>query len=319
MKAIIYSSYGPADVLKLEEVEKPVPADDQVLIKVRAAAVNPLDWRLMRGGPLVFRLLFGLRKPKDPRVGRDVAGEVESVGRNVTQFKAGDRVFGTCLGAFAEYACARASKLALIPDTVTFEQAAAVPVAGITALQGLRDHGRLRPGQTVLINGAAGGVGTFAVQIAKWLGAHVTGVCSTKNVDLVRSLGADRVIDYSQEDFTAGAERYDLMLDNVANRSLSDCRRVLTPHGKCVVAGAPKEMGAVLARTGGIVLLSLVGRKFQMMFANINTPDLTTMADLIASGKLKPVIDRRYPLSEIHEAIRYVETGHAPGKVVIST
>ena len=245
MKAAVNRRYGPPDVVQIEDVEKPAPKDDEVLIKVRAASVNPLDWHGMRGKPYVMRLLGGLRKPKRPRLGVDVAGQVEAVGKNVTRFKPGDDVFGCWLGlwTFAEYACVPEPALVIKPDNLTFEQAAAVPVAAFTALQGLRDKGHIQPGQKVLINGAAGGVGTFAVQIAKWLGADVTGVCSTRNVDMVRSLGADRVIDYTQEDFTKSGpedgQRYAVILDAVGNRSLSAYRRVLNPKGICVIAAGP--------------------------------------------------------------------------------
>src|SRR5208282_4799228 len=231
MKAVVYYQYGSPDVLKCEETEKPVPGDGEVLIKVRAASVNPLDWHFMRGTPYMLRIMAGPGQPKDKRLGVDVAGQVEGVGRNVTQFKPGDEVFGACRGAFAEYACASESALVMKPDNVTFEQAASAPVAAFTALQGLRDMGHIKPGQKVLINGAAGGVGTFAVQIAKWFGAEVTGVCSTRNVDMVRSLGADQVIDYTQEDFTERGQRYDLFFDCVGNHSLSACTRVLNPKG----------------------------------------------------------------------------------------
>ncbi len=231
MKAIVYHNYGPPDVLKYEEIVAPTAGDDEVLIRVRAASVNPLDWHFMRGTPYFLRIMTGLLKPKDRRLGVDVAGQVEAVGRNVTQFKPGDEVFGSCRGAFAEYACTAESALVTKPDNVTFEQAASVPVAAYTALQGLRDKGHIQPGHKVLINGAAGGVGTLAVQIAKSFGAEVTGVCSTRNVDLVRSLGADRVIDYTQEDFTKSGQGYDLIFDCVGNHSLSAYRRVLSPKG----------------------------------------------------------------------------------------
>ena len=237
MKAAAYASYGPPDVVQIMELEKPVPKDDDVLLKVRAASVNPADWRLMRGVPWIFRVLFRLGTPtrtQPGRLGHDVAGQVEAVGRNVTRFKPGDEVFGACKGALAEYACAPDSALAKKPENVTFEQAASVPVAALTALQGLRDKGQIQPGQKVLINGAAGGVGTFAVQIAKWLGAEVTGVCSTRNIDMVRGIGADRVVDYTREDFTKSGQRYDLILDNVGNHSLSACRCVL--HLKAVAS-----------------------------------------------------------------------------------
>jgi NADPH:quinone reductase-like Zn-dependent oxidoreductase len=323
MKAILYHSYGPPDVLKLEEVERPTPADYEVLIKVRAAAVNPLDWRLMKGKPYGGRIMLGLFRPKDTRPGRDVAGTVEAVGGNVTRFKPGDEVFGVCRGAFAEFACAPESKLVVKPEGVTFEQAASVPVAGLTALQGLRDKGRIRAGQKVLINGAAGGVGTFAVQIAKSFGADVTGVCGTRNVEMVRSIGADAVVDYTREDFTEGAARFDLILDCVGHPSLSACRRVLTPEGVCAIAGAPHDisstLGLVYYMLKPVVLSRFVGQSFAPFMANINAEDLAVMCGLILSGKVTPVIDRRYHLGETPEAVRHVEEGHARGKVVINT
>ena len=318
MKAAVYTRYGPPDVVQITDAAKPVPNHNEVLIKVGAASVNPLDWRIMRGGPLLFRMLVGLRKPREPRVGRDVAGLVEAVGKSVTQLKPGDEVFGACRGAFAEYACARESALARKPKNISFEQAASLPVAGLTALQGLRDTGKIRAGQRLLINGATGGVGTFAVQIAKTFGAHVTGVCSTGKVDLVRSLGADRVIDYTQEDFTQAAERYDLILDNVGNHSLSACRRVLRPHGLCVIAGGPKDPGAILARSFKLLLLSrLPGQPFAFFVARLNQKDLAVLSELMQAGKVTPVIDRQYALSEVAEALRYVDEGHARGKVII--
>jgi NADPH:quinone reductase-like Zn-dependent oxidoreductase len=321
MKAITYCDYGLAN-LKLEEVEKPVPNDDQILVRVRAASVNPYDWHFIEGTPKIMRAGIGLRKPKETRLGGDVAGQVEAVGKNVTQFKPGDEVFGLCRGAFAEY-CLGRSKLALKPDGITFEQAASVPVAAITALQGLRDKGKIQQGQKVLINGASGGVGTFAVQIAKSLGAHVTGVCSTRNVDMVRSLGADEVIDYSKEDFTKSGQRYDVLLDNVANHSLSECRGVLTPKGKYVMigGGGANEQGFIglMARPLKAILMApFVSQEMGMMMANVDNKDLTVLADMMQSGKLKPVIDRTYKLSEVPVAIRYLEEGHARGKVVIT-
>ena len=237
MKAVVYYNYGSPGVLRCEEIAKPTPGDDEVLIEVRAASVNPLDWHFMRGTPYFIRLMLGLRKPKLPRLGVDVAGLVEAAGRNVTQFKPGDRVFGSCRGAFAEYVCTSQAALAVKPDNVTFEQAASVPMAALTALQAFRDKGHIQPGQKVLINGAAGGVGTFAVQIARSFGAEVTGVCSTRNVDMVRSLGADRVIDYTQGDFTGNGQQYDVILDLIANHSLSACRRILNPKGTYIAAG----------------------------------------------------------------------------------
>jgi NADPH:quinone reductase-like Zn-dependent oxidoreductase len=324
MKAIVYCDYGLAN-LKLEEVEKPVPNDDQVLVKIRAASVNPYDWHFVEGAPKIMRIMgVGLRKPKDTRLGVDFAGTVEGVGKNVTQFKPGDEVFGGRTGAFAEYVCPRADRaIALKPANITFEQAASVNIAGITALQGVRDKGKVQPGQKMLINGASGGVGTFAVQIAKTFGANVTGVCSTRNVDLVRSLGADQVIDYTKEDFTKGEQRYDVILDNVTNHSLLECRRVLTRDGKYIMigGGGPNEQGFIgpLANPIKAMLLSpFVSQKMGMMMADANQKDLTVLADMMQSGKLKPVIDRTYKLSEVPEAIRYLEQGHARGKVVIT-
>jgi len=317
MKAIVYSNYGSPDVLRYVETEEPTAGDNEVLIKVRAASVNPLDWRLMRGRPYILRILTGLRKP-DTRPGRDVAGEVVAVGRNITQFKPGDEVFGACPGALAEYACASESRLAIKPTSVSFDQAASVPVAGLTALQGLRDWGQIQPEQKVLINGAAGGVGTFAVQIAKSFGADVTGVCSTRNVDMVRSIGADRAVDYTQEDFTKGTQHYDLILDNVGNHSLSAYRRVLNPKGRCVIAGGP-GIGAILARAlYARVWSRFVSQDFGFFAAKVTKEDLTTLGQLMETGKMTPVIDRRYRLSEVPEAVRYLEEGHARGKVVIT-
>jgi NADPH:quinone reductase-like Zn-dependent oxidoreductase len=321
MKAIVYCDYGAAN-LKLEEIGKPVPNDNQVLVKVRAASVNPYDWHFIEGTPKIMRLGVGLRKPKDTRLGGDVAGQIEAVGKNVTQFKPGDEVFGLCSGAFAEY-CLGRSKLALKPANMTFEQAASVPVAAITALQGLRDSGKIQPGQKVLINGASGGVGTFAVQIAKSLGAEVTGVCSTRNLDMVRSLGADHVIDYTKEDFTKSEQRYDVILDNVGTRSLLECKRALKPEGKFVMigGGGPNDQGVIgpMFRPIKAMLLSpFVSQEMRMMMADVDKKDLTVLADLMQSGKVKPVIDRQYKLSEVPEAIRYLEEGHARGKVVIT-
>jgi NADPH:quinone reductase-like Zn-dependent oxidoreductase len=324
MKAIVYCDYGLTN-LKLENVEKPVPNDDQILVKVRAASVNPYDWHFIEGTPKIIRLMgVGLRKPKDTRVGVDFAGTVEAVGKNVTQFKPGDDVFGGKGGAFAEYVCRRAEgAVALKPANITFEQAASVNIAGITALQGLRDKGKVQPGQKVLINGASGGVGTFAVQIAKSYGAEVTGVCSTRNLDLVRSLGADHVIDYTKEDFAKSEQRYDVILDNVPNHSLSECRRILTPNGKYVMigGGGPNE-GRWIGPFGRVIhtlLLSpFISQQMGMMMADANHKDLTILADMMQAGTVKPVIDRTYPLSQIADAIRYLEQGHARGKVIIS-
>jgi NADPH:quinone reductase-like Zn-dependent oxidoreductase len=320
MKAIVYCDYGPPDVLKLEDVAKPAPKDDEVLIRVRAASVNPFEWHFMRGTPYIGRLMgMGLRKPKDTRLGKDVAGQVEAVGRNVTQFKPGDEVFGSAHGALAEYVCAFERGLVMKPDRVTFEQAASVPIAAVTALQALRDKGKLQPGQNVLINGASGGVGTFAVQIAKALGAHVTGVCSTKNVQMVRSIGADQVVDYTKEDFTRSGQRYDLIVDNVGNHSLLECRRALTPKGRYVMVGGEKGRWiAPLDRALCAAVLSrFVSQNLGMLMANMNKSDLSVLRDLMQAGKVTPVVDRTYTLSQAPEAIRYLEAGHARGKVVI--
>jgi NADPH:quinone reductase-like Zn-dependent oxidoreductase len=324
MKAIVYCDYGTADVLKLEEIEKPTPEDDQLLVKVRAAAINPYDWHYMRGTPYVMRFEAGLRKPKVTRLGVDFAGTVEAVGRKVTQFKPGDEVFGGRTGALAEYVCVRESRsVVLKPANLTFEHAATVSIAAITALQGLRDKGKIQHGQKVLINGASGGVGTFAVQIAKSFGAEVTGVCSTRNVEMVRSIGADHVIDYTKEDFTRRGERYDLMLDNVGNRSLSDCRRVLNPKGIYVQigGGGPNDhrwIGPLGRLISMFVMSPFVSQDMGFYLANLNKADLTILGDLMQAGKVTPVIDRRYPLSEVAAAIRYLEEGHARGKVVIT-
>ena len=321
MRAAVYTRYGPPDVVQIRNVEKPVPRDDEVLIRVRAASLNPLDWHIMRGKPYILRMMGGgLREPKDARLGRDVAGLVETVGRNVTQFKPGDEVFGACLGAFAEYTCATESALAIKPDTVTFEQSASVPVASFTALQSLRDKGHIQPGHKVLINGAAGGVGTFAVQIAKWFGAEVTGVCSTRNVNLVRSLGADLVVDYTQEDFTRSGRRYALLFDCVGNHSLLACRRVLNPKGTYVTVTGPdgRWLGPLARFVSTLVLSRFVSQNMVPAIANPNKEDLTVMRELLATGKVVPVIDKLYNFSEVSEAIRYLEAGHARGKVVIT-
>lgn len=321
MKAIRYCEYGSPDVLKFEDVERPVPNDDQILIKVRAASLNFIDPGLMRG-PWPLRLMFGLRKPAKTRLGNDLAGQVEAVGKNVTQFKAGDEVFGVGRPTLAQYACARERGLVIKPANVTFEQAGCVAWAGFTALQGLR-QGNIQPGQKVLINGATGGVGTFAVQIAKSFGAEVTGVCSTGKVDLVRSLGADHVIDYSKEDFTKGDQRYDVIFDNVGNHSFSDRRRVLTPNGVCVLAGIGgaglhRETWGRIAGTFKADLLSRFGgQKFVRYGTATNKEDLKFLSDLMQTGKVTPVIDRMYKLSETAEAMRYYETGSARGKIAI--
>lgn len=325
MKAIVYHNYGSPDVLQCEEIEKPTAGDDEVLIEVRAASVNPLDWHFVRGSPYFLRMMAGLRKPKITRLGVDVAGKVETVGKNVIQFKPGDEVFGASLGAFAEYVCSHENKLALKPAHLTFEQAAAVPVAAITALQGLRDKGRIQPDQKVLINGAAGGVGTFAVQIAKSLGADVTGVCSTRNVDMVRSIGADHVIDHTKEDFAQSGQRYDLILDNVGNRSLWDCRRAMVAKGILVLNGGGslrqnegRWIGPLASSIAALVLSPFVSQRFVTFLASITKDDLGVLKELIDAKKVTPVIDRSYRLSEVPEAIRYLEEGHARGKVVIT-
>ena len=322
MKAIVYRCYGSPDVLRFEDTEKPIAADDQVLVKVHAASVNPLDWHYMRGTPYLVRTDSGLGKPTDPRLGVDFAGTVEAVGRNVKRLKPGDEVFGGRDGAFAEYVTVREERAVVLkPANVTFEQAASVPIAGITALQALRDKGRIQPGQKVLINGASGGVGTFAVQIAKSFGAEVTGVCSTKNVAMVRSIGADQVIDYTHEDFTQGAQRYDLIVDTIGNHPLSEYRRVLTPQGIFVLVGAPNEgrwIGGVAVMIKAMMLSPFVSQQFLPFLAELNQKDLTILGDLMQAGKVTPVIDRRYKLSEVPAALRYLEEGHARGKVVIS-
>jgi NADPH:quinone reductase-like Zn-dependent oxidoreductase len=324
MKAIVYCDYGLAN-LKFTEVEKPTPTDDQLLVKVRAASVNPLDWHFIEGTPKIMRVIgVGLRKPKETRLGVDFAGIVEAVGKNVTQFKPGDEVFGGRDGAFAEYVCPRADRaVTLKPANITFEQAASVNIAGITALQAVRDKGKVQPGQKVLINGASGGVGTFAVQIAKSFGAAVTGVCSTRNLEMVRSLGADQVIDYTKEDFAKGDQRYDVVLDNVPNHSLSECRRVLNPKGKYIMIGGGGPTDNPWIGPFGRVIQALleapfVSQKMAMMMAELKKSDLAILGDMMQSGKLKPVIDRTYKLSELPAAIAYLEEGHARGKVVIT-
>ncbi len=326
MQAVVYQGFGSPDILHLREIDKPVPGDGEVLIKVRAASVNPLDWKLMKGGPLLARLLIGSGKPKIKCPGVDVAGEVEALGKNITGLKPGDEVFGTCVGAFAEYATSKSapgmkSALARKPPIVTFEQAAAVPVAGLTALQCLRDIGKIQPGQSVLINGASGGVGTFAVQLAKSFGANVTGVCSTANADLVRSLGADRVMDYTQQDFTNAEERYHLIFDRVGNRPLSAMRRALHPRGTLVWIGLPPSasLSRFPARVIGALLFSPFTRTRTAFFiAKVNQKDLTTLGELLSTGELKPVIAKRFPLSEAPDAFRYLETGHGRGKVILT-
>jgi NADPH:quinone reductase-like Zn-dependent oxidoreductase len=316
MKTILFTEYGSPDVLQLKEVEKPTPSDNEVLVKVHAASVNALDWHLMRAEPFLARLENGLLKPKNTKLGADVAGRVESVGRNVTEFQAGDEVFGFIpikqLGSFAEYVSAHEELLALKPANLTFEQAAAVPVGAFTALQGLRDKGQIQSGQKVLINGASGSVGTFAVQIAKSFDTEVTGVCSTSKLDITRSIGADHVIDYTEEDFTKNGKQYDLIFDAVGNRSVNDYKRALTLDGICAVAGFTN-----LSRLFQYMLLG--GKKVGLMeTAHPDKKDLLFIKELLEAGKVVPVIDRSYSLSDVPKAIGYVEEGHAKGKVVIT-
>ena len=334
MKAAVYTSYGPPDVVQIQDVEKPAPSDNEVLIQIRAAAVNPLDM-VIKGRPYLARLMTGVRAPKVTRVGVDVAGQVEAVGRHVTQFKPGDAVFGTCLrdphaagvnvwvcqGTFAEYVCAPELTVVPKPDNLTFEQAASVPVAASTALQGLRDKGQLQPGQAVLINGAAGGVGTFAVQIAKAFGAAVTGVCSTSHVELVRSIGADQVIDYTLEDFTKRGRRYDLVFDCVGNHPLSALRRVLQSQGRLVMVGDQSGRGplGLSARLiTALVMSQFSSQQLGTFLARPSKGDLIILHDLLATGKVTPVIEKRYRLSEVSEALRSLEAGHTQGKIVLT-
>jgi NADPH:quinone reductase-like Zn-dependent oxidoreductase len=324
VKAIVQNAYGAPDALQLTEIDRPVVSDNDVLVRVHAAAVNPLDWHSMRGEPLIMRMGMGLRKPKKSEVmGVDFAGIVESVGAGVSRFKPGDEVFGGRSGAFAEYTCVPEDRaMALKPATMTFEQAAAVPVAAVTALQALRDHGHIQPGQKVLINGASGGVGTFAVQIAKSFGADVTGVCSTRNLDMVRSIGADTVIDYTKQDFTRSEQRYDLLLDIAGTRSWSECKRVLGPKATFVVVGGPStnRLLGPLTHTATVGLTSIGGSRKVVPFflAKLTREDLIVLQGLLEAGKVTPVIDRTYPLSQTPEAIGYLEAGHARGKVVIT-
>ena len=318
MKAIVYTKYGPPDVLQLKEVAKPTPKDNEVLVEVHAASVNDWDWGLLRGKPFVNRLLFGLRKPKVKILGCDIAGRVEAVGRNVKQFQPGDEVFGDIsgcgMGGFAEYVCARENVLAPKSASMTYEQAAAVPQAAVLALQGLR-KGQIQPGQKVLINGAGGGVGTFGVQIAKSFGAEVTGVDSTGKLDMVRSIGADQVIDYTKEDFTKSGRRYDLILDVVVYRSIFDYKRALSPKGIFVMIGGSIPRVFLIALTAPLITRS---KKLVILAHKSNSKDLIFMNDLFEAGKVAPVIDRRYPLSEVAEALRYFGKGHVQGKVVVT-
>jgi len=319
MKAIVYTEYGPPDVLRIEEVEKPTPNEDQVLVKVHAASINAVDYRVRGGKPFLLRpMMGGILKPGDSRLGADVAGRVEAVGEDVKRFRPGDEVFGGHHGAFAEYVCAREERLASKPANISFEQAAAVPVAALTALQGLRDAGGIRPGQKVLIQGASGGVGSFAVQLAKSFGTEVTAVCSTRNLDMTRSIGADHIIDYTQEDFTRNRQSYDLVFAVNGYHSLSAYKRALNPQGIYVCAGGTMPqifqamfLGSLMSRSGG--------KKMSMMgMAKVNQEDLVYLGDLLKTGKIVPIIDWHYPLNEIVEAFRYVEDTHAQGKVVIT-
>lgn len=320
MRAAVRNTYGPPEVLKFEEVDKPDLTDDGVLVRVRAASINPADWYVLTGKPYIARTQAGLRKPKSNRLGTDFAGTVEAVGKDVDDFRPGDEVFGAKSGALAEYLCVR-DAVVLKPTNMTFEQAAAVPVAALTALQGLRDKGNLQPGQKVLINGASGGVGTFAVQIAKALGAEVTGVCSTRNIELVRSLGADYVIDYNEEDFTKGEKRYDLILDNAGSKSWAQLRRVLNPKATLVMVGAPKGKSFLGPLSHLLqVRLAALGSKRKVMFfiAKLNRADLNVMREFFESGKVTPVVDRCFEMSKTADAFRYLGEGHAQGKVIVS-
>ncbi len=321
MKAIVCTKYGSPDVLNLEEVEKPAPKDNEVLVKVHAASANAADWHILRADPFLVRLAVGLLKPKYKILGADIAGRVEAVGRNVTQFQPGDEVFGDLsgcgFGGFAEYVCASEDAVALKPVNLPFEKAAAAPLAAVTALQGLRDKGQIQPGQKVLINGASGGVGTFAVQIAKSFGAEVTGVCSTSKVAMVRSIGADQVIDYTQEDFTKNGQRYDLILAANGHHRISAYKRALSPEGTYVMTGGSNTQLFQAMLLGPV--MSMVGnKKMGNLLMKPNKADLDFMKELLEAGKITPIIDRTYPLSGVPEAIRYLEEGHAKGKVVIS-
>jgi NADPH:quinone reductase-like Zn-dependent oxidoreductase len=323
MKAIVYCDYGPPDVLRLEDVEKPIPAPDQILVRVHAAAANPLDWHYIRGTPYVMRLMAGLRKPAEIRIGADYAGTVEAVGSDVTNFKPGDEVFGVRTGAFAEYVVARAAGgLTLKPPGVSFEDAAAVPVAASTAYQALKQGG-VGPGDRILVNGASGGVGTYMIQLAKTMGAHVTGVCSTRNVALVRSLGADHVIDYKKENYTEQQHEYDVIIDNVGNHGLLANRRALKDDGKFVLigGGGPEEgqwIGPMIAPVKALILSPFISQEMGSMLAEVKPEELAEIGQLIAAGRVRSVIDRRFSLAEVPDAIRYLETGRARGKVIIT-
>jgi NADPH:quinone reductase-like Zn-dependent oxidoreductase len=321
MQAIVHDTYGGPEVLELRDVEKPVAGEGEVLVRVHAASVNPLDWHLLRGIPYAVRGQLGLRLPKRTNVGNDVAGVVESVGPNVTRFAQGDAVFGDVLGSFAEFVAAPEDKLEHKPANVSFEQAAAVPVAGVTALQGLRDRAGLRSGQRALIIGAGGGVGTFAVQIAKSMGAEVTGVCSTAKVDMVQSIGADRVVDYTREDFTKGSERYDVIFQLAGTQSPLDCRRALTTKGTLLLSSGEspgRVIGPIFRIVEAMALNPFVGQRLLPFIAKPGAADLGELKEMIESGSVTPVIDRTFSLADVPDAIRYLEEGHAGGKIVIS-
>ena len=321
MQATVQDRYGSVAVLETRDIDKPAIGAGEVLVRVRAAGVNPADWAIMSGLPYIARPVYGLRRPKHIVRGTDVAGTVEAIGTEVTRFKPGDEVFGWCVGSYAEFAAASEDALALKPANLTFEQAAAVPMAGFVALQALRDHGKVRAGQKVLVNGASGGIGTFAVQIAKSLGAEVTGVCSTRNVDMVRSIGADHVVDYTKEDFTRSGKQYDFILDNVANHSLTDLRHALTPTGTLIPNGGGFDhrwmaSGGRIVRAA--VLFRFGGQKLGNFLMSANQQDLIVLKELIEAGKVTPVMDRTYPLSQTRQAIAHVGEGHASGKVAIT-
>ena len=321
MKAIVQHRYGSPDVLEFQDIDIPTVGDDQVLVRIRAASVNPVDWHEVTGAPYLVRLQGGFRRPKQLVPGTDMAGHVEAVGKDVTRFQPGDEVFGMCAGAFAEFVSVRERKLALKPSNLTFEQAAAVPVAALTALQGLRDKGRIQAGQKVLINGASGGVGTFGVQIAKSYGTEVTGVCSTRNVDMVRSLGADHVVDYTREDFTRSGDRYDLILDVAGTRSIADRRRALAPRGILVAVGGPMTnnwVGPLVSIIPMLIVSRFGSRKMVPMLAKNSKEDMLALRELLEAGKVTPAIERTHPLREVPDALRQVGTGHSRAKIVIS-
>jgi len=321
MKAIVRHKYGASDVLELANLAKPAPAEDEVLIRVRAAGLNPYDWHMMRGTPWPLRMMTGLAKPKQIRLGVDVAGTVVGFGKGVTEFRLGDEVFGSADGALGEYVCGKASGLVGRPANVSSEEACVLPIAGLTALQALRDKGHVQPGHSVLINGAAGGVGTFAVQLAKWQGARVTGVCSSRNLEMVRSIGAERTIDYTDEDFATGNDHYDVIFDLVGNRPLSDFRKVLKPNGVYIGCGGGGPDTPAGELIGGMLKQMIAGwftrQKFVGVLAKRSKADLEILRELLANGLIRPVIDRTYSLSEVPEAIRYLEQRHARGKVLV--